>query len=58
MGFLIVDGYPLTWEELSAQARQIRIRAAFQLMNLWDRYKDLSTPELRWGDEVFCNQIG
>lgn len=51
---LLVEGHPLTSEELRTKLRYIREHGVRQFLNTWRRLKDLQNDELKFGDEIEC----
>ena len=51
---LLVEGKPLTPEELKNHIQYIKEHGITQFLNTWNRLKDLQNDKLRFGDEIEC----
>lgn len=50
----LIEGDPLSYEQMRAVLAYIRIHGAIQFLNIWKRMKVLENDELKFGDEVEC----
>ncbi len=51
---LLVEGKPMTPEELQVHLKYIREHGVLQFVNIWKRLKDVQNDELKFGDEIEC----
>ncbi|ODN74165.1 hypothetical protein L202_07617 [Cryptococcus amylolentus CBS 6039] len=49
---LLVEGTPLSWDEIKPLAEHIRYHGITQFINIWDRTKGRICTEFLWGDEI------
>ncbi|TYJ53386.1 hypothetical protein B9479_005986 [Cryptococcus floricola] len=54
---LLVEGTPLSWDEIKPLAEHIRYHGITQFINIWDKTKGRICTEFLWGDEATANQI-
>ncbi|ODO00059.1 hypothetical protein I350_06683 [Cryptococcus amylolentus CBS 6273] len=52
---LLIEGTPLSWDEIKPLAEHIRYHGITQFINIWDRTKGRICTEFLWGDELCFN---
>jgi glutamate--cysteine ligase catalytic subunit len=51
---LLVEGQPMSPEDLVSHLKYIRHHGVIQFLNIWKRLKDVQNDELKFGDEIEC----
>ncbi|TYJ53384.1 hypothetical protein B9479_005984 [Cryptococcus floricola] len=54
---LLVEGTPLSWDEIKPLAEHVRYHGITQFINIWDKTKGRICTEFLWGDEATAYQI-
>lgn len=49
---LLTEGNPLNWDESESKCDYVRHHGIEQFINLYNKNKDRTGDDLKWGDEV------